>query len=52
MLAVICVALLQALIGPVFEEIGFGVSGNLIKILRICIVGIAVLYIFRDKPIP
>lgn len=49
--AVLVVILLLALIPPVFQEIGFPLSANLMLILRICIVGLAVLYIFRDRPL-
>lgn len=47
LIAVICVALALALIPPVAAEIGLSLSGNLLKIIKICIAGLAVLYILR-----
>lgn len=52
-IAVICVVLLFALMPPLFGLIGMPVDNNLIMIIRICIAGIAILYVLRGgKPIP
>jgi len=52
-IAIICVFLLFALLPPIFALIGFNPDANLILILRICIAGIAILYIIKgDKPLP
>lgn len=50
LIAVICVVLVLALIPPVFHLIGFGLNGDLWLIMRICMAGIAVLYILRGSP--
>jgi len=44
-IAVICVVLVFALVPLIFQVIGFPLSGALWSILRICIAGIALLYI-------
>jgi hypothetical protein len=51
-LAVICVVLILALLPPFFNIVGFAVSSDLMTILRICIAGIAVLYVLKGKPLP
>lgn len=43
--AVICVLLLFAVLPPFFRVVGFDVSSDIWLILRICIGGIAVLYV-------
>lgn len=48
--AVIVVVLLLALIPLLFDVVGFTVSGSVMQILRICIAGLAVLYVFRGRP--
>jgi hypothetical protein len=44
-IAVICVVLILALLPPFFRVVGFDISGDVWAILRICIAGIAVLYV-------
>lgn len=44
-IAVICVVVILALLPPFFRIIGFDVSGDVMLVLRICIAGIAVLYV-------
>lgn len=51
-IAVICVVLLLALLPPFFAVVGFNVDSNIMTILRICIAGIAVLYVLKGNPIP
>jgi hypothetical protein len=46
LLAAICVALLWALLPPLFEVLGFGPSPALLQIIKICVAGIALLYVF------
>lgn len=49
--AVICVVLVLALLPPFFRVVGFDVAGDLWLILRICIAGLAVLYVlFGSSP--
>ncbi len=52
LIAVICVVIALALIVPVSEILGFPVSGNVLQVLRICIAGLAALYIFKGPPFP
>ncbi len=49
--AVICVIVTFALIPPVARIIGFSVDGDLWLVLRICIAGLAALYILRGTKI-
>ncbi len=52
-IAVLCVALVLALIPPVFALIGFAIDANLLLVLRICIAGIALFYILKGpSPFP
>jgi hypothetical protein len=51
-LAVICVVLIYALIPPVCRIIGFDPSGDVLLVLKICIGGLAVLYIIRGPNPP
>lgn len=52
LIAVICVVLAWALIPPVFRVIGFELNSDILLILRICIGGLAILYILRGKAPP
>ena len=51
-IAVICCVLLYALLPPVFRVIGFNPGNDVMLILRICIGGLAVLYIAKGPPFP
>lgn len=52
-IAVIVVALLFALLPPVFSILGFAASAAVMQVIQICIGGIAVLYVLTGKqPIP
>ena len=50
-IAVICVVLILAILPPFFRVVGFDVSGDVWNILRICIAGIAVLYVLKGPPL-
>lgn len=51
LIAVVCVVLIYALLPPFFRIVGFDASGDILLILRICIGGIAVLYVLSGpKP--
>ena len=50
-IAVICVVLIYAILPPFFRIVGFAASGDVILILRICIAGLAVLYVVKGYPI-
>jgi len=49
LLAVVSVLILYALIPPVARILGFPISGDLLTVLKICIAGLAVLYIGWGK---
>jgi uncharacterized membrane protein YvlD (DUF360 family) len=52
LIAVIVVVIIGALIAPVSRILGFPVDGDVLLVLRICIAGLAVLYILRGPPFP
>ncbi len=52
LLAVLAVVLLLALLPPVSRLIGFPLDGDLLTVVKICIAGIAVFYIFKGPPFP
>jgi hypothetical protein len=49
LLAVVAVVIVYALIPPVSRVIGFPVSGDLLTIVKVCVAGLAVLYIGWGK---
>jgi hypothetical protein len=51
-LAVICVVILFALLPPLFHIFGVAMSGDIETVLRICIGGIALLYVLRGTSPP
>lgn len=51
LIAVICVVLILAVLPPFFRIIGFDVSGDVMTIIRICVAGLAVLYVITGKSI-
>jgi uncharacterized membrane protein YvlD (DUF360 family) len=52
LIAVIVVVIIGALIAPVSRILGFPVDGDVLLVLRICIAGLAVLYILKGPPFP
>jgi hypothetical protein len=50
-IAVICVVVVFALIAPVFRVVGFNPSSDVLLILRVCIAGLALLYIVKGPPV-
>lgn len=50
-IAVICVVLILAVLPPFFHLIGFSASGDVMTILKICIAGLAVLYVLKGRPL-
>lgn len=50
-IAVICVLILYAILPPFFRIVGFTGSEDLMTILRVCIAGLAVLYVLKGPPI-
>ena len=50
-LAVICVVLLFALLPPLLHIFGIALSGDVETVLRICIGGIALLYVLRGPDV-
>jgi hypothetical protein len=51
LIAVICVVVLYALIPPLVRILGFGLSGDVLLVLRICVAGLALLYILKGPPL-
>jgi hypothetical protein len=51
-IAVICVVILFALLPPLFHIFGVAMSGDIEVVLRICIGGIALLYVLRGPNTP
>jgi hypothetical protein len=49
-IAVLCVVLILMVLPPFFALIGFNVDSNLMTILRVCIAGIAILYVLKGGP--
>ena len=49
-IAVICCVLTFALMPPVFRLMGIGLDGDLLLVLRICVGGIALLYVVKGSP--
>lgn len=52
LLAVIGVVLILAILPPFFNVVGFHPSGDVLTILRVCIAGLAVLYVLKGPPFP
>lgn len=50
-IAVICVVLLFALLPPLFALFGLALSGALAQVLKICIGGLALLYVIGGPPV-
>lgn len=52
LIAVIAVVLTFALIPPVSRLLGFELSGDLMKVVQICVAGLAIFYILRGPTPP
>lgn len=52
LIAIVCVILAFALIPPFLRVVGFEASGDVMQILRICIGGLAVLYVLAGSGPP
>jgi len=52
LIAVIVVVIIGALLAPVSRVLGFPLDGDLLLIVRICVAGLAVLYIIKGPPFP
>lgn len=52
LIAVIVVVILFALLPPLFVLLGFAASAALMSVLKICIGGIALLYVLKGPPVP
>ena len=50
LIAVVCVVILFALLGPVLNILGFPLSGDLLAIFRIVVAVIALYYILWGQP--
>jgi len=51
-LAVVSVLLLFALLPPLFRLFGLELSGDLLMVLKVCIGGLALLYVLKGPPLP
>ena len=52
LLTVICVVLVYALLPPFIRIIGFDVSADVLLIVRICVAGLALLYVLKGPTFP
>jgi len=52
LIAVVCVVLILALLPPFFRIIGFDLSSDILLVIRICVAGLAVLYVLKGPPFP
>ncbi len=52
LIAVVCVVLTFALLPPVARIIGFDLSADVMLVIRVCVAGLAVLYILRGRVPP
>ena len=52
LIAVVAVVLTFALIPPLSRILGFGVTGDVMLVVRICVAGLAVFYILRGRTWP
>jgi hypothetical protein len=52
LVAVVAVVLTFALIPPLSRILGFGVTGDVMLVVRICVAGLAVFYILRGSKWP
>lgn len=51
-IAVISVVLIYLILPPLFRILGFDLSGDVLALLKVCIAGIALLYILKGPPFP
>ena len=51
LIAVVVVLVVLAVLPPFFRVVGLDVSGDAMLIFRICIAGLAVLYVLRGPPV-
>lgn len=52
LIAVVCVVLVLALMPPFLRIVGFDASADVLLIVRICVAGLAVLYVLRGPNPP
>ena len=51
-LAVVCVGLAILLLPPIVSLIGLPVPSEVLTIIRICLVGLGILYVLKGPPFP
>jgi hypothetical protein len=51
-IAVVCVLLFLALLPPFLRLLGLDVSDDVLTILRVCVAGLAILYVIRGPSYP
>ncbi len=51
-IAVVCVVIIYALIPPFMRIVGFDISGDVMTIIKVCVAGLAVLYVIKGPPFP
>ena len=52
LIAVICVVIIYAILPPFFRIVGFDLSSDVLLIVRVCVAGLAVLYVLKGPPFP
>jgi hypothetical protein len=50
-IAVISVVLILAILPPFFHIVGFAPSSDVLTVLKVCIAGLAVLYVLKGNPV-
>jgi hypothetical protein len=52
LIAVVCVLIVYALVPPFLRIVGFEASSDVLLIVRVCVAGLAVLYVLRGPSPP
>jgi len=50
LIAVVVVVVVYALIPPISRIVGFSLSGDVLLVIKVCVAGLAVLYILKGGP--
>lgn len=51
-IAAVCVLIVYAILPPFMRIVGFGLSADVYTLIRVCIAGLAVLYVLKGPPFP
>jgi hypothetical protein len=52
LIAVVCVIIIYTLIPPFMRIVGFEMSSDVMTIIKVCVAGLAVLYVIKGPPFP